>query len=57
MDEHEYEEQQREYEERKRLLAQALSRMEKPRFPWSTVIPCLIGAAIGAALIVWGMLM
>jgi len=27
----------------------------RPRFPWGTVIPSLIGAAIGLALIIWAL--
>ena len=42
-------------EERERLMF--LLEQGKPKFPWGTVGPCLIGAAIGAALIIWGMMM
>lgn len=27
---------------------------KKPQFPWATIIPALIGATIGLALIIWG---
>lgn len=45
----------RQTEQQERLIK--ILEVGKPQFPWATVIPALIGAAIGLSLIIWGISM